>query len=63
MEATVIGDAVNIASRLESLTRTYDAAIIMSDATFSNIQEKEKFSIHFLAEEQLKGRNATVKIY
>lgn len=63
MDATVIGDAVNIASRLERLTRTYDAGIIMSDSTYKSIEEKEKFSVHFLADERIKWRNAIVKIY
>lgn len=54
MDATVIGDAVNIASRLERLTRTYDAGIIMSDSTYKSIEEKEKFSVHFLADERIK---------
>ncbi len=54
MDATVIGDAVNIASRLEHLTRTYDAGIIISDSTYSQIQDKNLFMMSFLSNENIK---------
>lgn len=63
MDATVIGDAVNIASRLEHLTRTYDAGIIISDSTYSQIQDKNLFMMSFLSNENIKWRNIPVKIY
>jgi class 3 adenylate cyclase len=63
MDATVIGDAVNIASRLEHLTRTYDAGIIMSESTYEKLESKEKFSIDFISDEHIKWRNTPVKIY
>lgn len=63
MDATVIGDAVNIASRLEHLTRTYDAGIIISDSTYVEITHKDLFTINFLSDENIKWRSISVKIY
>ncbi len=63
MDATVIGDAVNIASRLEHLTRTYDAGIIISESTYDKVIDKDLFTIKFLSNEDIKWRSKSVKIY
>lgn len=54
MDATVIGDAVNIAARLEDLTRMYDAGIIISEDTLNKLKEKEIFYLRFLSNEHLR---------
>lgn len=63
MDATVIGDAVNIASRLEHLTRVYDAGIIISEDTYLQIENKELFTMNYLSDEKIKWRTISVKIY
>ncbi len=40
---TIIGDTVNLASRLESLTKYYKTPILLSESVKKNIQEKFKF--------------------
>lgn len=57
---TVIGDAVNLAARLESLTKTLDAEILVSGETRSRA---EGFAYRLLDEVQVRGRVATVTVF
>lgn len=63
MEGTVISDAVNLASRLESLTKSYNAKILISEFTLQHLQKPETFNIHFIDKVQVKGRVQAVKIF
>ncbi|MDD2487421.1 MAG: adenylate/guanylate cyclase domain-containing protein [Candidatus Gracilibacteria bacterium] len=63
MDATVIGDSVNISSRLEGLTRKFSKSIIISENTFDLIKNKQNFMINHLGKETLSGRSKDVNIY
>jgi len=58
---TIIGDSVNLASRLEGLCKAYKAHIIISEFT------KEKLTKKYILREldlvKVKGKNLPVKIY
>ena len=56
---SVVGDAVNLAARLEVQTRTYDTPILMSEFTKNQITCKS----HFIDEINVKGKEIPVKIY
>lgn len=58
---TVIGDAVNLASRLETLTKEYQAPIIISQAYYELV--KEKLSARKLGEVRVKGKEEATVIY
>lgn len=58
---TVIGDEVNLGARLESLTRQYDANIILSEATYTEV--KEQVRAKELGEVTVKGRAKPVRIF
>lgn len=58
---TVVGDGVNLASRLESLTKEFDVPIIISEATYEAV--RHVFHGHFLGEVHVKGKSAPAKIY
>lgn len=63
MEGTVISDAVNLASRLEGLTKLYGVGIIISHYSFEKIGNKEKYLYRFLDKVRVKGKTKPVKIY
>ncbi|MBI4125758.1 MAG: adenylate/guanylate cyclase domain-containing protein [Deltaproteobacteria bacterium] len=58
---TVIGDAVNLASRLETLTKEYKVPIIVSETHYRLVQEK--LSAKKLAEVRVKGKEEATMIY
>ena len=62
MEGSVISDAVNLASRLEGLTKNYRVGIIISEETYNKIN-KELFSIRLIDHVAVKGKDKSVKIY
>lgn len=68
MEYTVMGDEVNLASRLEGLTKHYGVQIIISDSTYQALQQStdpEDLVMNFreLDMVQVKGKTKGVKIY
>jgi class 3 adenylate cyclase len=63
MDATVIWDVVNIASRLESRTREWAHKILISESTYDSLEHRELFSIHDLGTVTPRGKTETVHIY
>jgi adenylate cyclase len=58
---TVVGDTVNLASRLESITKEYNSMIILSEYTYEKI--KDKVNCDILGNVKVKGREQPVTIY
>lgn len=61
MSYTVIGDAVNLGARLESLNKDYGTRIIISEATRAAL--KGRYDIHPLGDVVVKGKTTPVAIF
>jgi len=61
MSYTVIGDAVNLGARLESLNKEYGTRIIISEATRERL--KGRYDIHPLGDVIVKGKSKPVAIF
>lgn len=61
MDYTVIGDNVNLAARLEALTRNYNNHFIISEATYQEV--KDIVEVKPLEEVKVKGKTKAVMVY
>jgi adenylate cyclase len=61
MSYTVIGDNVNLGSRLESLNKEYQSRIIISDATRTRLRTER--TLRPLGEVTVKGKTRPVSIF
>jgi adenylate cyclase len=61
MDFTVIGDSVNLGSRLESSTKELHASIVISEATYSEIQPFA--NVRPLGEIHVKGKEKGIVVY
>jgi two-component system sensor histidine kinase ChiS len=63
MESTVISDAVNLASRLEGLTKLYGASIIISGQMRDRLPNPNQYNTRFLGKVQVKGKTQSVSVF
>ncbi len=63
MDLTVLGDAVNVAARLEELTKIYDASVIISGSTRDLLGNDPAFQVEALDSLEVKGRSGKLDIY
>jgi adenylate cyclase len=59
---TVIGDAVNLAARLESANKGYNTELMISEFTHSQLTP-HKFKTRFLDEIHVKGKSRSIKVF
>jgi adenylate cyclase len=63
LSCTVYGDNVNLASRVEALTRTYGAGILLTGASREALQDPSAFDLRFVDRVRVKGKEAPVDLW
>lgn len=63
MDVTVIGDAVNLAARLERITREWDASLLISEHTLLALNDPSPFDYRFLDRLLVRGKQEIQSIY
>ena len=62
MEGSVISDAVNLASRLEELTKLYQAKVLISEETLAHLSGTS-YVTRLVDRVAVKGKSAAVDVY
>jgi two-component system sensor histidine kinase ChiS len=63
LQGTVISDAVNLASRLEGLTKTYGVSLVVSSDVLSGLSDPNRYAYRFLDRVTVKGKQRLVSVY
>jgi class 3 adenylate cyclase/HAMP domain-containing protein len=63
MDGTVISDAVNLAARVESLTKDYGAPLLISEFTLQELADPKAYDIRPVDVVVVKGKTRPVGIY
>ncbi len=63
MDTTVIADSVNLASRIEGLTKYYGVTTLITETTKSKLINPERFHMRFIGLVQVVGKEESVPIY
>ncbi len=63
MDGTVISDAVNLASRVEGLTKTYGTSLLITEPTYQKLIEPSQYNIRVIDRVTVRGKTEPVTIY
>jgi len=63
MQGTAISDAVNLASRLQDLTKVYEVALLVSNHVLFDLEDPNRYNYRFMDKVKLKGKEDAVSVY
>jgi predicted ATPase/class 3 adenylate cyclase/GAF domain-containing protein len=63
MQCSVVGDAANLASRIEQLTKLYRAPLLIGEHTFRSLPDTSAFAIRMVDRVAVKGKSSVIELY
>jgi class 3 adenylate cyclase len=63
MQNTVISDSVNLASRVEGLTKAFNVSMAISGQTFKKLEHPESYMFRYLGNVKVKGKGKPTAVY
>lgn len=63
MDGTVIGDAVNLAARMERMTKEYRISVLISENTLYCLDQPDLWSIRFVDRTHVRGKQGTQSVF
>jgi len=63
MDTTVISDAVNLAARVENLTKTYSVPLLITENVYDQLETLDTYEIRIIDRVKVKGKENKVTLY
>ncbi|HTX74454.1 MAG TPA: adenylate/guanylate cyclase domain-containing protein [Rectinemataceae bacterium] len=63
MENTVISDAVNLASRLQAISKSFNISMVISEQAFKELEDPGLYKYRFIGKVRVKGKAAPVSVF
>jgi class 3 adenylate cyclase len=63
LQCSAVGDAANLTSRIEQLTKAYRAHFLISEHTYRGLTEPNSFALRLVDRVAVKGRSDPVSLY
>lgn len=63
LQATVVGDAVNVASRIEDLNKLYGTSLLLTGHTVERLKDASDYALRHIDTVQVRGRSRKERIY
>lgn len=63
LDCSVIGDAVNLAARIEGLTKRYGATILISQSTYDRLEDRTALRLRAVDRVVVKGKTEPMTLY
>ena len=62
-QGDIFSDAVNLANRIEGLSKLYGVSIVVSEQTLTRLKDAEQYHRRFLGKVQVKGKDESVSVF